>query len=326
MHLDRRLLGWGLFFIILGGVPLLVRGGVISDELVGRWPTLWPLFLIAWGLGMLLHRTPINWLGGAVLVVTLGLMGGGAIATGWSGFSGFSGCGADGTGTAFAEKSGTLASDARVNVEFSCGVLNVAAADGSGWRLSGADREGGPEVTSTSSTVTMRSRDEEGFFHVLEGSSDWDVTLPRASTMALGLTLNAGEGQVDLSGATLSSLNFTVNAGSLDFALGTATRVDSVNGTVNAGSAVVGLPGGSVRLNLSLNAGSMDVCLPAGTPVTVQWSGALGSNDLDQAGLVKVDDDTWQTSGFDASQPHAALNVSANAGSFGLQFGGTCGA
>jgi hypothetical protein len=70
----------------------------------------------------------------------------------------------------------------------------------------------------------------------------------------------------------------------------------------------------------------MEVCLPAGSAVTVQWSGALGSNDFEQAGLVKLDDDTWQTPGFNAGQPHASLNVSANAGSFSLQLGGTCGA
>ena len=27
MHIDRRLLGWGVFFILVGAIPLAVRGG-----------------------------------------------------------------------------------------------------------------------------------------------------------------------------------------------------------------------------------------------------------------------------------------------------------
>ncbi|NJD27778.1 MAG: DUF4097 domain-containing protein [Chloroflexi bacterium] len=327
MNLDRRLLGWGLLFIILGGVPLLARAGLLSDDLIGRWPTLWPLFLIAWGLGMILARTPLGWLGGAVFVVTLGLMGGGAITTGFGGFSSFSGCGDGEGGTAFATQSGTLGAEGRVNIEFSCGDLAVTAADGSGWSVSGTDRDGrGPDVATSGDQVTIRSRERDGFFNPLQGSSAWNVSLPRDPALSLGVTLNAGEGTLDLAGATLTSMNFTVNAGSLDIGLATADQLASVNGTVNAGSAVVNLPGGDLSLNLSLNAGSIDVCLPAGAAARVQWSGALGSNDLDEAGLDMVDDDTWQTPGFNAAQPHAALNVSANAGSFGLQFGGTCGA
>lgn len=325
MHLDRRLIGWGLFFILLGGVPLLLRAGALPEDLVGRWPTLWPLILIAWGVGMILHRTPVNWLGGAILAVTLGLMGGGAIATGFSGFSGFSGCGSDGQGSPFPNQSGTLAAGGQVIVEFSCGTLDVTAAAGESWSVSGTASEGRPpEVNTTGSRVELRTDEPSGFF-ALAGANHWQVSVPQSGPVGLGVTLNAGDGNVDLGGADLSSVNFTVNAGRLDFALGSAS-LDSVNGTVNAGSAVLDLPGGDLRANLSLNAGSIDVCLPTGTAVRVQWSGALGSNDLDDAGLEKVGENTWQTAGFDAGQPHASMNVSANAGSFGLQFGGTCGA
>lgn len=329
MNLDRRLLGWGLFFIILGGVPLLARAGVLSEDLIERWPTLWPLVLIAWGVGMILSRTSLDWLGGAVFAVTLGLMGGGALTTGFSGFSGFSGftgCGDDPGATAFATKSGDLAAGGRVNVEFSCGTLAVVASDSSDWSVSGTDRDGrGPDVSTSASDVTIRSPEHGGFFNPIAGSSAWNVTVPRGTASSVGITLNAGDGTVDLAGTNLSSMNFTVNAGSLDVALEASEGIASVNGTVNAGSAVVSLPG-DLEVNLSLNAGSIDVCLPSGSAVTVQWSGALGSNDLDQAGLVKLNDQTWQTPGFSAGQPHASLNVSANAGSFSLQFGGTCGA
>ena len=79
-------------------------------------------------------------------------------------------------------------------------------------------------------------------------------------------------------------------------------------------------------MNLSLNAGSLTVCIPAGAPIRAQWGGTLGSNNFTSAGLTKVDDDTWTSAGFVATAPHIELRVGANAGSFELQFGGTCNA
>src|SRR4029079_17884090 len=55
MHLDRRLLGWGIFFVLLGAIPLAVRAGLLDRALVGQWPLLWPVLLIGWGLGLLLR-------------------------------------------------------------------------------------------------------------------------------------------------------------------------------------------------------------------------------------------------------------------------------
>ena len=40
MRLDRRLLGWGLFFILLGAIPLALNGGLIDRSLVERWPSI----------------------------------------------------------------------------------------------------------------------------------------------------------------------------------------------------------------------------------------------------------------------------------------------
>ena len=156
------------------------------------------------------------------------------------------------------------------------------------------------------------------------GRSVWDVVLPRTPELALGLTLNAGEGNLDLAGATISTVSMTLNAGSMTLDLGRATRTGDVNATVNAGTAAISLPNGARELNLSLNAGTLTVCLPPGTAARVEWSGSIGSNNFDDIGLTKVDDETWTTSGFSAGQPHVELQVSANAGSFELQFGGTC--
>jgi len=43
VNVDRRLLGWGLFFILLGGIPLAVKGGLLDEQMVGQWPLRGPV-------------------------------------------------------------------------------------------------------------------------------------------------------------------------------------------------------------------------------------------------------------------------------------------
>jgi len=58
VRIDRRLLGWGVFFVLLGGIPLLVQSGVLDPGLLaGAWH-LWPLVIVGLGLGLILGRTP----------------------------------------------------------------------------------------------------------------------------------------------------------------------------------------------------------------------------------------------------------------------------
>ena len=325
MHLDRRLLGWGLFFILVGGIPLAIRAGVLDEALIADWPRLWPLLLIGWGVGLLLRNTPIDWIGGGITAIVFGIMGGGLLATGAGGLPIATGCSSSTPSVAFVERSGTLDAAAQVNVEFNCGSLTITPVDGAGWRVTGSDRDGsGPKVTSASTSVSIESDESDGFPGT--GRSTWDVSVPRSPSIGLGLTLNAGQGTVDLAGVSLTSTTVTLNAGKLVLDLGSTAALGDVNGTVNAGSAAVTLPAGARDANMSLNAGSLEVCLPAGAPVLVSWAGTLGSNNFDEIGLVRVDDSTWKSSAFDDQQAHTELHVSANAGSFRLRLGGTCSA
>lgn len=324
MRIDRRLLGWGLFFIIVGAIPLATRAGLLDPELVGRWPSLWPLLLIGWGIGLLLRRTPVDWIGGAIAAVVFGIMGGGLLAAGFGGAQISTGCGGQAAGTAFATQSGAFAGTGRLNVELSCGSLTMRPAAGSSWSVSGSATDGkAPRVDTNGSTVSIESGRRGSFFGGTD-RTDWTIDVPTDPQLDVGLTINAGQGSMDLAGARLGSVSLTVNAGSAKLLLtGTAT-VGDINATVNAGSAVVQLPTGGRSASLSLNAGSLAACLPAGTPVRVEWSGALGSNDLDEAGLTKVDSNTWESPGMNVLSPFLDLRVSANAGSLSLDVDGTC--
>lgn len=326
MRLDRRLLGWGVFFILLGAVPLAVRANAVDPDLVSRWPTLWPLLLIGWGVGLLLRGTPGHWLGGALTAVTFGLMGGGAIATGLGGIPSFSGCGAGGGGTAFQAQQGTLLETGRIEIEFNCGTLTVTTAAGSVWQVMGSDSNGAGPVVATDPNGTVTLKGQERVFNFGNTRSRWNVTLPRTPNLRTGVTLNAGDGSIDLAGASVDTFSVTVNAGQMSADLGGATSLphDGLSATVNAGNATLALPVFDGSVDLSLNAGNLHVCVPTGTALEVFWNGTIASNDLADSGLNQVDSTTWQSAGFDPNADHVELHVSANAGSFNLQLGGSC--
>jgi hypothetical protein len=324
VRIDRRLLGWGAFLVIAGAIPLLVRGGYLTEATIRPWPTLWPVLLIGWGLALVLRRTPVETLANALNVIVLGVMAGGLIATGFGGVPAFGACGDGNGGSGFARSSGTLdGSNGRLSIEFNCGSLAVSAVDGAEWAVSGTGPEGrGPEVDADGNEVSI-SPPERDFMPFADAGSDWRIEVPRTPLLDLGVTLNAGDGNVDLGGANLGGVSVTLNAGSLTMGLGAAASLARLGGTVNAGSATFDLPQGIEDINLTLNAGSITVCLPAETNLAVSWSGALGANNFDEAGLVKTDDQHWMTGG-DPPGPRVELDVSANAGSFTLDLGGTC--
>jgi hypothetical protein len=325
MHVDRRLLGWGLFFILVGAIPLATRAGLLDPAAIRAWPSLWPLLLIGLGVGLVLRRTPVDWIGGAVTATIFGIMGGGLLAVGFSGSFLSSGCGGQVPGRAFATQTGTLAGAGRLDVELSCGSLTLHPLDGTAWSLSGTESEGkAPTIRDDGANVTIAAGRGGSLFGDDLGRTDWTLTVPTQPDVELGLTVNAGESTADLAGAHLTAVNLTVNAGSARLDLAGVAAVGNVRASVNAGSAVVSLPSGARSATLSLNAGDLDLCLAAGTQVRVAWSGALGSNDFDRAGLTKVDAGTWETPGFDPLSPSLDLRVSATAGSFHLDPDGSC--
>ena len=286
MHVDRRLLGWGLFFVLLGAIPLAVRAGLLDKEIVAQWPLLWPVLLIGWGLGLLLRGTPLALIGGAVSAITFGMMGGGAIATGFGGrpvrLRLHQHDAGDGVRDA---RPATSARTARADLVFNCGTsrstpptapAGASRAPIAMARARRSSRTAGPAVGEVGHGSHVHGR---------RRARDLERDAAPRSRLAFGLTLNAGEGNLDLAGASISTVSMTLNAGSIDLDLGGTTQAGDVNATVNAGSAAVSLPAGDRAVNLSLNAGSLTVCVPAGTAIRAQWSGALGSNNFTAAGL-----------------------------------------
>jgi hypothetical protein len=324
VRLDRRLLGWGVFFILLGAVPLAVRQGLVPADAVARAWTLWPLLLIAAGIGLLLRRTPFEFVGGLLTAATLGVIGGALIAGGGIPLGG---CSSDRDTTAFPAQHGELAGRAEVSLSLNCGDLTVRTADGAGWTVEGV-AEGGQVLTIDAGPDRLRvSSANRGGINVLGAADRWTVTLPTISTLDLAARVNAGTGHLDLRSARLGSLDVVVNAGSLTLDLSRAVAIEGLTVQLNAvGDSRVMLPDLSMHGTIRANAaGDVRLCPPAGAGLRLATNDNLtASNNYAAQGLSRVGG-AWETPNFALAAVRIDLETTANAGSFELLQEGNCG-
>jgi hypothetical protein len=323
MRIDSRFLRWGVFLIFLGGVPLAVQAGWLSVTAVAGWWRYWPLILIGIGVGLLLRRTPVHFLGGLIVAATLGLMIGGLLAGGVSTGIGF-GCVTNHSGTAFATTSGTFAADGTVGIEMSCGDLTVNAASGRVWIVSGRSSDGHVPVTAAQADrleLQPPGRSWLGPFGD-QASEDWTVSLPTDPKIALDATLNAGTAGLDLSGAHLSRLSMTTNAGTTTIDLDGA-NLTTLSYTLNAGSTRIALPSTSMTGSATVNAGSLGLCVPTGADLRIESSSILASNNFAERGLIQTGS-TWTSPAYGLSPIQIDLSLTANAGSIELDPTGGC--
>ena len=320
MHIRRGYLGWGVFLILAGTVPLAVRSGYLTEDQVGRLWTLWPLILVGIGVGLILSRTRFDFLGGIIVAATFGLMVGGLLSSGIGTFS-TGACGQAGGTTAFPSRDGTFASSSgSIDVQTDCGTVTVAAAPGNGWRVEGEDATGsGPDIEATDATLRVRSRDDSGNpFWAFNQRDSWRITVPQAVTTDIDLQLNAGRASVDLSGALIGDFGLQLNGGSGTVDLGSAEAVQQIDFELNAGSVGVNLPHVSMTGTIHANAGAVRLCAKEGVGLRLHTGeGIAASYDYADHGLVQ-DGSTWSSPGFDSAPQKIELQTEANAGSFVL--------
>ncbi len=320
MRVNKDLLGWGVFFIVAGGVPLAVQTGALDPAVLDRWWSFWPLLLVGAGLGLIFTKTPLEVLGGLIVSATLGILVGGALASGFGGLAGFpSGvCGPDEGGVPFEPRSGTLGTDAQVRVTLDCGEVEIGTGPGNGWTVEGTDEDGtGPQIDRGADELDIGPSDS-GPANLLGERDDWLITLPTESRLDLGLELNAGRMTVDLEEARVAIVTVDVNAGQAIIDLRDIVEIEGVEIGINAGELGLDLPSLSMTGSIEANAGSIRLCAPRDVALRLlTGDSVLSSQDFGEAGLVQVGE-AWETPGYDTAVIRIELRTEANAGSFRL--------
>jgi hypothetical protein len=316
MRVRRGMLFWGLLLIPLGGIPLLAQAGVIdASRFVDVW-RLWPLVLVGIGIALLLGRTRVALAGTAVIALTLGVIGGVALAAPNSWLGSFGDC-APGGQTTSLERSGEFSGAASVSLDFRCGTLDVTAGSGSGWSVDVAYAGNPPTIDAASDQLSVRAARGTSGQH-----DEWRVSLPSAQVGRLELTANAASGLVDLGDAALERLGADLNAGDLRVVAGSG-GTDDLDLTMNAGRLRIETGRAAMAGSISINAGAIDLCVPADVGLRLDVTDQLTfATNLESQGLARSGDVWTRSAGGDA--PTIDLAIDGNAASLTLKPEGAC--
>ena len=285
MTVRRGFLYFGVFLVAAGGVVLLTEAGVLDPDAVLAALAWWPLAIIAIGAGLILRRTRAAIPGGMLAAATPGLLLGATfvavpdLPTPCTDL--------DQVGGAVVTRDGAFGSTASVDLSLACGDLTVTTLPGAAWRIDARDGTGRTtDVTAGGDSLVVDADGRDTRFGWNAGAVDWDVALPTAPVLDLGVEISAGRGRLDLDGARLERLAVDVNAGEARLDL-TGAVVPRLDMDVNAAAATVMLPAtGNMTGDLNVNAGSLDVCVPDDLGLRVRATSSLGSTDFN--GLIRA--------------------------------------
>ena len=318
MRVNRGRLNWGVFFIVLGAVPLAYHEGIVSSSAIGDAWRLWPFILVGIGLGFVLSRTPAAFLGGLVVAATFGLVLGGIFAVGPN-----VGCGGGGNSPASVIRDGSFGGASTVTMHLQCGSATITTSSDDRWHVN-ATNDGGHAalVNSDSTSLQINSSGDRGGWND-RGKDDWQVALPSPTQVSLSSTLDFGDARYSLSQANLSSAAFTLNLGSLHVDL-TGAHVGNLTVSTNLGSAWIELGGSSdLSGDLKTSLGSLEVCAPPELGLQITSTGSLSSSDFSGVGMSQVGG-VWQTSNYATAAHKATLTVNTSLGSLKLHPAGGC--
>ena len=194
------------------------------------------------------------------------------------------GCGGEPTESVTAE--GSFATDGEVELDFSCGELEVSTQPGTAWSVvarHGSDEE--PEISSDAESLRV-SAEGGGFIGITDSRQAWDVVLPTDATLVLAVDSNAASARLDLADADLSTLAIDANAGEVNLALpGAEVRELSID--ANAGSVSIDTDDATLlEGSVEMNAGSLELCASddVGVAITIEDENVTFSHNLDDAG------------------------------------------
>jgi hypothetical protein len=315
MRVRRGLLFWGLLLIPLGAIPLVARaGGYDPAQLVNAWQ-LWPLIVVGVGLLILGSRTWLSVVGLAVIALTIGTMGGAALASGSAFFGAIGSCGFNSTGDRTLDKTGAFETAADVRLDLNCGRINLRPSDGPGWSVHATYHGDPPTVDGSSDSLDVSSPDHG------DRSQNWTIDVPPGQLRVLEITANAATTTADVGTAHLDQLRGDLNAGDARVQAGEAT-IGRVELEMNAGRIRLTLGSGDTTGSLSVNAGAIDLCVPpsSGLRLTVEEQLTFVTN-LSQRDLTH-EGNLWTRPSNGGGT--IELSVSGNAAAFNLDPNGGC--
>ncbi len=177
--------------------------------------------------------------------------------------------------------------------------------------------------------------------------NSWDITLSRNYPTELSLDIGACEIEMELGGLKLSELNIDVGAasGTISFSKKNPIRLreididagacslelislgnanfDEFNFDGGVGSFEIDLRGkynGISRVDLEIGLGSVEIILPKNVPVRIEVDGSnwLSSIDFHNEDLYEIEDDIYESPGFEDADDKIIIRLEIGLGSADL--------
>ena len=319
MRVTARFLYWGVFLIAIGGVLVASELGLIATPALVDALRLWPLAVVAVGLGLVLRRTQLRVPAFIFAAAIPGLVLGAAFAVGPR----FAvECGTEAEVANVATTEGTFDGPATVTVRSGCGSLDVTTAAGNGWRLDARNSAGRPpDVLTSGRSLSVDETSDHGVRSFDAGGDAWDLTLPTSDLERVSLAVTAGRSHVSLPGADVGRLALTVNAAEMTVDA-TEASVGELAAVVNVGSLSVRLPAASdITGSLRVGAGEVRICAPPGLGLRVSSN---GMSDQVMVGGLQQTTSEWQSPGYASATHRADLTISSTFGAVEIDPIGGC--
>jgi hypothetical protein len=309
MNVNRRWLYGGVFFIALGAVLLAGQGDAVDDDVIAQAARLWPVLVIALGVGLLLRLTRFDVAGGMIAAAVPGLVLGGMLVAAPVAVAHVGPACSEVQPTSLTSREGSFDGAASVDLKLRCGDVTVTTGSGSTWRLDAGNGSGTTAVVdATADRLSIASSFPGNPFGFVRGSDAWRLTLPVAHQLDLAATVEAGRGRFNLAGAALGTVDLVVNAGEANADLAAAT-LERLTAIVNGGAASLRLPADDFTADLTVNAGALQICAPSDLGLRVRSQGTLTAVTYD--GLVRGGN-AWESPGYATAIHHADVTISAN--------------
>jgi hypothetical protein len=318
MLINRKFLYVGVFLVAIGGVLVAADLTTADASAIRDALRLWPLAIVAIGLGIALRRTPFSLAGGLIAAAVPGLVLGGGFALAPRVVGD---CGVPGPASTVTTEQGSFDGSARVFVSTGCGTLLVDTAPGSEWSFERGDITGrAPVIDASTRTLSIDAGGHRWWQRSADDRDTWHLTLPTSPIEDLSVVVNTGEGRLRLPNARIGRLEVTTNAGQTIVDLSGADVSDLVS-VVNAGALSYRLPDADLNGTFEINAGGLEICAPGDLGLRVRQDGNLSGitvNGDHQAGS------DWQSPNYASAAHKANLSVEVHLGNVEINPIGGC--
>ncbi|HLO36263.1 MAG TPA: hypothetical protein VK194_09280 [Candidatus Deferrimicrobium sp.] len=319
MRINRRLLYWGIFLVAIGGVLVAADVGRADSGSIANGLRLWPVALVAIGVGIVARRTRFSLPGGMLAAALPGLLIGGSFAIVPRIAAD---CGSNGAVATVAAHDGVFDGPARVAVTTGCGAIDVTTAPGGAWHFDdGITSNRAALVEATSRSLSIDSGRTDGLTFDGIGRDEWHLTLPTAPIDDLSFVVNAGRGRIGLPGAKVGRLAVTSNAAETTVDL-SETALTSLAADVNAGRVTFRLAStADIVGSMDVNLADLEVCAPSELGVRIHHTGALSGFAVDGRQQPGAD---WQSPNYTSAAHRADLTVDVHLGNVAINPIGGC--